>query len=600
VGNTLLNGPVGSDSTAGIQTQVNALLTGRGGLIELGSNKYPITASGGVSITTQSISIVGASPGYMVDISGIGGGGEGTTGTELYPTAVAVTIGVSGSRIGGTLLRDLEIYGAGTQAADGIVTSYPTVDLNFQNIRAANLRYPINLSGGLADTFRIKDCSFFNNQNGIVATAGIQSAHIDNCEISNNQGAGIYIPYSAGNSLVSSTLSNSHFFWNSMATGYLGSGAQVVWGITQGEIVGNTFAKAAEGNIIADGLHVPGYYNTITGNVAYQNLTGAGIRIQGVANSAGPNTFWANEIDYAVDSTASATTLTIPAPNTLVCDLGSGTTINAPNGYTVACPPYPLGGSNPWAGANITATNGAADPSGYTSGILITTTTSNTNHGIQSTWGLPAIGVQYSYQVKVSGSFAYSYLSLLDGAGNYHLGYFNASTCTAGTVDSGYTAFTVVVGWSSGWCLVTAKYPNVVRQVFVGVANANGSNTFAGDGTSGLIIWQPQWQIIGPVQNSAVTQISGTGGSGADSSYCNEVVAVSGQKSASCLLVNYAQTGTAQTYTFPIAFFHVPTLTISDGGSCGTYNPITSNTALTLPANASMPAENCNVTVTGQ
>lgn len=71
------------------------------------------------------------------------------------------------------------------------------------------------------------------------------------------------------------------------------------------------------------------------------------------------------------------------------------------------------------------------------------------------------------------------------------------------------------------------------------------------------------------------------------------------QKYASCYLNNYAHTGTAQTYMFPAAYNTTPVL-LESGGTCGSYNPSVSATALTLPANASMTAETCNVVVLGQ
>lgn len=90
------------------------------------------------------------------------------------------------------------------------------------------------------------------------------------------------------------------------------------------------------------------------------------------------------------------------------------------------------------------------------------------------------------------------------------------------------------------------------------------------------------------------TSISGTSGTAA----CAQTLQGT-MKHASCYLNGYAQTGTAQTYTFPSAFSTTPVL-LESGGSCGTYNPSVSATVLTLPANASMTAETCNVVVMGQ
>lgn len=61
----------------------------------------------------------------------------------------------------------------------------------------------------------------------------------------------------------------------------------------------------------------------------------------------------------------------------------------------------------------------------------------------------------------------------------------------------------------------------------------------------------------------------------------------------------YAQTGTAQTFTFPTAFSATPVL-LESGGSRGTYNPTATGTTLSLPANAFMTAETCKVGLFGQ
>lgn len=69
-----------------------------------------------------------------------------------------------------------------------------------------------------------------------------------------------------------------------------------------------------------------------------------------------------------------------------------------------------------------------------------------------------------------------------------------------------------------------------------------------------------------------------------------------------CYLNGYANTGTAQTYSFPIPFATYPSVveSASGGASCGTYNPSATASTLTLPANASMTAETCEIVVTGQ
>jgi hypothetical protein len=70
-------------------------------------------------------------------------------------------------------------------------------------------------------------------------------------------------------------------------------------------------------------------------------------------------------------------------------------------------------------------------------------------------------------------------------------------------------------------------------------------------------------------------------------------------KVAVCVLNGYQQSGAAQTWSFPASFSTTPVLSESTG-SCGAYNPSATADVLTLPANAAMTAESCNVVAIGQ
>jgi hypothetical protein len=92
--------------------------------------------------------------------------------------------------------------------------------------------------------------------------------------------------------------------------------------------------------------------------------------------------------------------------------------------------------------------------------------------------------------------------------------------------------------------------------------------------------------------------IAGTSGT----TYCTQS-AQGLMKVVSCELSSYSQTGAAQTWTYPTPFAAYPTLMLNSSGStgsCGAYNPTTTTTTLTLPANQSMTAETCNVVLIGQ
>jgi len=115
---------------------------------------------------------------------------------------------------------------------------------------------------------------------------------------------------------------------------------------------------------------------------------------------------------------------------------------------------------------------------------------------------------------------------------------------------------------------------------YVGVGTASPSNTFHVVGISRFV--------------SAATVLTGTSGSAT----CVQPI-IGSAKFVTCYLNGYANTGTAQTFAYPTAFSTTPVL-LESGGSCGAYNPTTTATTLTLPANASMTAETCDVVVVGQ
>ena len=116
---------------------------------------------------------------------------------------------------------------------------------------------------------------------------------------------------------------------------------------------------------------------------------------------------------------------------------------------------------------------------------------------------------------------------------------------------------------------------------------------------SGTIIWfyddgATVHEISTNYHGAVAVTLSGTSGS----AVCAETLTAP-LKIGSCYLNGYRETGAAQTYTYPVPFSTTPVL-LKSGGSCGTYNPATTATALTLPANSAMTAESCNVTVLGQ
>lgn len=157
--------------------------------------------------------------------------------------------------------------------------------------------------------------------------------------------------------------------------------------------------------------------------------------------------------------------------------------------------------------------------------------------------------------------------------------------------------------------------PAVDSTTAIRVNNANGSNNILdfdttngrigiGTTTPGVLLEvNGTEQIDGAfVSNSAVTTLPGTGGT----ANCYAPIWGPTFKLATCTLVSYSETGTAQTYTFPTSpgAFTTQPLYLQFAGasqtSCGTYNASATTTVLTLPANAAMTAQSCTILVMGR
>jgi len=89
--------------------------------------------------------------------------------------------------------------------------------------------------------------------------------------------------------------------------------------------------------------------------------------------------------------------------------------------------------------------------------------------------------------------------------------------------------------------------------------------------------------------------IVGTSGT----AYCRQDYGGGGAKTATCYLSGYANTGTAQTWTYPAPYSTVPLVSGTTCGANGT-GLASSATVLTLPAGASMSAGSCQIIIQGQ
>jgi hypothetical protein len=138
------------------------------------------------------------------------------------------------------------------------------------------------------------------------------------------------------------------------------------------------------------------------------------------------------------------------------------------------------------------------------------------------------------------------------------------------------------------WTSVGNFYPN--NNPFAGV-------TFTGAGAQGVVTQGDKFNDgSGNTIDLFRKDFTGTSGSAT----C--VQTADGPKRTVCYLNGYANTGAAQTYSYQMPY-NVGALTegtTTGGSSCGTYNPTTTTTTLTLPANAAMTAETCSIQMIGQ
>jgi hypothetical protein len=170
-----------------------------------------------------------------------------------------------------------------------------------------------------------------------------------------------------------------------------------------------------------------------------------------------------------------------------------------------------------WANSAETLTTGQSDPFGGTSATLIVPTSANTTHQLYQ--GPSAYTGQYTVSIYVKAS-GYSLFWISDtGAGIFACGYdLSAVTATPNTGCTGtITAVSGAAGWYRLTCTITGTTTSGSRFTVTPYPTGTTLNrfnlTFAGDGTSGAVIYGAQWEI-GNIANTYIatttTAIYGT------------------------------------------------------------------------------------------
>jgi len=194
----------------------------------------------------------------------------------------------------------------------------------------------------------------------------------------------------------------------------------------------------------------------------------------------------------------------------------------------------------------------------------------------------------------------------------------NAATTFAQvyTAPGTYGTLTGVTGSTisdSNILTITAGAASVIGQRYYTVAGVSGTkrlvfqlnaNQWQMDTAANATVTAAAVGYANPTYSTIPLGASLTAGVGCASGTtgyadCQESI-VGGIKTVSVQIQGgYTETGAAQTWNYPTAFYYTPAMTIS-GGSCGTYNPSTTASTFTFPANAAMTAENCQIVLMGQ
>jgi hypothetical protein len=140
--------------------------------------------------------------------------------------------------------------------------------------------------------------------------------------------------------------------------------------------------------------------------------------------------------------------------------------------------------------------NAAVAPDGTTTADkIVEDSSASTDHRIQQTASIGSSAVTASVYIKAA-ERTLAYIRI-DDASTTKTAWFNLSNGTVGSVDTGFSASISDVG--NGWyrCVVTYAAPGATTSgvVVFGPATINGSRTYTGDGTSGILLWGAQLEL---------------------------------------------------------------------------------------------------------
>jgi hypothetical protein len=154
--------------------------------------------------------------------------------------------------------------------------------------------------------------------------------------------------------------------------------------------------------------------------------------------------------------------------------------------------------------ASVTA-NATTAPNGTTTADKIVEDTATSQHIIgQTPTSINSVNHTISVYAKAAER---SFLFLFEDSAGGRNAYFDLSNGTIGTLGGSATASITSVG--NGWyrCSVTYTASGTLVRMRVAPATANGTNSYTGDGTSGIFVWGAQVEVsdFGPTDYIATT-----------------------------------------------------------------------------------------------